>query len=73
MYMWYWGFHGMDHLGRIIAVAPKSEEAARRIGFASAGSLGLAIEQAKEFLNMPGSQAQITYFHCPPVVMCEVT
>ncbi len=72
MYMWYWGCHGMDHLGRVISVAPKSEEAAKRIGFATARSLPAAIEQAKDFLNMPGEQAQITYFHNPPIVMCDV-
>ncbi len=72
MYMWYWGCHGMDYLGRIIAVKPKSPEAARRIGFDTAPSLTAAIDQAREFLNMPGDQARITYFHCPPVVMCQV-
>ncbi|MEE9293962.1 MAG: lactate racemase domain-containing protein, partial [Phycisphaerae bacterium] len=71
-YMWYWGCHGMDHLGRIITVNPTSVEAARRIGFAPVPSLRAAIEQAKEFLKMPGDQAQITYFHCPPVLMCRV-
>jgi hypothetical protein len=71
-YMWYWGCHGMDHLGRVISVNPSSEEAAGRIGFATAPSLPGAIGQAKEFLNMPGDQAQITYFHCPPVFMCNV-
>ncbi len=71
-YMWYWGCHGMDHLGQVISVAPKSEAAARRIGFATAPSLPVAIEQAKDFLNMPGDQAQITYFHNPPIVMCQV-
>ena len=71
-YMWYWGCHGMDHLGRVISVNPSSEKAASRIGFATAPSLPGAIGQAKEFLGMPGDQAQITYFHCPPVFMCRV-
>ncbi|NOS99714.1 MAG: DUF2088 domain-containing protein [Phycisphaerales bacterium] len=73
MYMWYWGCHGMDHLGRVIAVAPRSEPAASRIGFHTAPSLNRAIEQARDFLGMPGDQAQITYFHCPPILMCDVT
>ncbi len=72
MYMWYWGCHGMDHLGQIIAVAPKSELAARRIGFETAPSLSRAIEQAKDFLNLPGQQARVTYFHCPPILMCQI-
>ncbi len=72
MYMWYWGCHGMDHLGRIIAVAPNDGDAARRLGFATSTSLPRAIEEAREFLGLPGQQAQITYFHCPPIVMCQV-
>jgi hypothetical protein len=72
-YMWYWACHGMDHMGQIIAVAPGSGEAARRLGYATARSLDAAIEQAKEFLNQPGDQAQVTYFHCPPIIMCDVS
>jgi hypothetical protein len=72
-YMWYWGCHGMDHAGRIISVNPKSVEAAERLGFAHARSLPAAIEHAKEFLNMPGDQAQITYYHCPPIFMLNMT
>lgn len=71
-YMWYWGCHGMDHLGRIISVAPKSERAAERLGFATASSLPTAIEQAKEFLALGNGEAQISYFHCPPVLMCQM-
>ncbi len=71
-YMWYWGCKGMDHMGRVIAVNPSSSAAAERIGFAQAPSLNTAIGQAKEFLNMPADQARITYFHCPPIVMCDV-
>lgn len=72
MYMWYWGCHGMDYLGRIIAVAPRSPAAAARIGFDTAPSLSTALEQAKEFLNLSGTQARVTYFHCPPILMCQV-
>ncbi len=72
-YMWYWGCHGMDHTGKIISVNPKSKEAARRIGFDNAPTLPSAIGQAKDFLNKPGDQAEITYFHCPPICMCNMT
>ncbi len=69
-YMWYWGCHGMSHLGKVIVVKPQSARASRRIGFEPAPSLEAAIGQAKEFV---GADAQITYFHCPPVVMCDMT
>jgi hypothetical protein len=68
--MWYWGCHGMDHLGRVIAVNPVSERAAKRIGFDVAPSLEAAIARARELV---GRDAQITYFHCPPIIMCDVT
>lgn len=68
-YMWYWGAHGMAHMGKVIAVRPKSEPAARQIGFDIAPSMGAAIEQAKDFL---GADSTITYFHCPPVTMCAL-
>jgi hypothetical protein len=68
-YMWYWGCHGMDHLGKVIAVDPVSRRAAERIGFEAAPTLESALAQAKEFA---GRDAQITYFHCPPVLMCEM-
>lgn len=70
MYMWYWGCHGMDHLGRVIAVNPVSERAAKRIGFDVAPSLDSAVAQATELV---GRDAQITYFHCPPIIMCDLT
>jgi lactate racemase-like protein len=72
-YMWYWGCHGMAHMGKVISVNPQSPESARRIGFDTAPSMNTAIDQAKEFLGLPGTQAKITYFHCPPVLMCNVT
>ncbi|MFQ5422430.1 MAG: lactate racemase domain-containing protein [Phycisphaerae bacterium] len=69
-YMWYWGCHGMDHMERVIVVNPVSRRAAERIGFDIAPSLNRAIDQATELV---GPNPQITYFHCPPVVMCDVS
>lgn len=68
-YMWYWGAHGMAHLGKMIAVDPASELAARRVGFDTAPSMAAAIETAKDFV---GKDARIAYLHCPPIVMCNV-
>jgi len=69
-YMWYWACHGMDHMGRVIVVNPVSARAAERIGFATARSLDAAISQATELV---GEHPRITYYHCPPVIMCEVS
>ncbi len=69
-YMWYWACHGMDHMGRVIAVNPECPQVAERIGFDTAPTLEWAIDQAKEIV---GRNPQISYFHCPPVVMCDVS
>jgi hypothetical protein len=68
-YMWYWGCHGMAHMGKVIVVNPESTRAAQRIGFEPAPTLDAAIDMAKEFI---GRDAQISYYHCPPVMMCDV-
>ncbi len=67
-YMWYWGAHGMDHLGKVIAVAPKSSLAARRLGFDIAPTMDAAIGLAREFVST--SDPLMYYFHCPPVMRC---
>jgi hypothetical protein len=68
-YMWYWGAHGMAHLGKVITVAPKSEEAARRIGFDVAPSMAAAVGLATDFV---GGRPNICYYHCPPIIMCSL-
>jgi len=68
-YMWYWGAHGAAHLGKVIAVAPDSEPAARRLGYDIAPSFDAAVGLAHDFA---GSGARMCYFHCPPIIMCDV-
>ncbi|MBI2192996.1 MAG: DUF2088 domain-containing protein [Planctomycetes bacterium] len=68
-YMWYWGCYGMDWIRQVIAVKPRSEEAARRVGFLTASSLRAAVEMAREGA---GPSPQITVYHCPPIFMCDV-
>ena len=68
-YMWYWGAHGMAHMGKVIVIAPKSEMAARRIGFDIAPTMDAAIGMAKDFL---GGNPSVCYFHCPPIIMCAL-
>lgn len=68
-YMWYWGAHGAAHVGKVIAVNPKSVLAAGRLGYDVAPNLPRAIEQARDFA---GRHARMCYFHCPPIIMCNV-
>lgn len=68
-YMWYWGCHGAAHLGRIIIIRPQSDRAAQRLGYDTAASLPEALEMAVETV---GAHPNITYFHCPPLIMCDM-
>ncbi|MCC7292026.1 MAG: DUF2088 domain-containing protein [Phycisphaerales bacterium] len=68
-YMWYWGSHGMAHMGEVITIAPRSATACERIGFASARTLEEALERAR---GRVGRDASIAYYHCPPVLMCDL-
>ncbi len=68
-YMWYWGAHGAEHVGKVISVKPKSTLAANRLGYDIAPNLNQAIGQARDFA---GSDAKMCYFHCPPITMCNV-
>ena len=67
-YMWYWGAHGMDHCGDVIWVGA-DREAAHRMGFRAAGTLGDALEMASDTV---GRDPSITYLHAPPLTLAEV-
>jgi len=68
-YMWYWGAHGAAHIGKVFAVNPTSDTAARRLGYEIASTLDAAIGRARDFA---GRDASMCYFHCPPIIMCDV-
>jgi len=68
-FMWYWGAHGMAHLGKVIVVNPTSRTAAERLGFEIAPTLETAIGVATDFV---GRRPIMYYFHCPPIIMCSV-
>ncbi len=68
-YMWYWGSYGMKWVKDVIAVNPKSIEAATRMGFSHSKNLNEAIEMAK---GQVGPDPQISVYHCPPIFMCDV-
>jgi hypothetical protein len=70
IYMWNWACRGMAHLGLIIAVAPQSAEAARRLGYEIAPSFEAALGMAMDFLS--DRKPEITYSHLPPIFLCSV-
>lgn len=68
-YMWYWGAHALEHLGRVIIVGG-DPAAVRRLGFVPASTLDDALEMASDVV---GRDPSISHFHCPPVMMADVT
>jgi hypothetical protein len=68
-YMWYWGAHAMEHLGRVIIVGG-DQRAVRRLGFMPASTLQDALEMASDVV---GRDATITHLHNPPIVMADVS
>ncbi len=68
-YMWYWGAHALQHLGKVIIVGGEPR-AVRRLGFTPASTLDDALEMAADVV---GRHASITHLHNPPIVMADVT
>jgi hypothetical protein len=68
-YMWYWGAHGLAHLGKVIIVGGEPRSV-RRLGFTPASTLDDALEMAADVV---GRHATITHLHNPPIVMADVT
>ena len=67
-YMWYWGSHALQHLGKVIIVGgdPKS---VRRLGFTPASTLRDALEMATDVV---GRDPSITHVHNPPIFLADV-
>jgi len=68
-YMWYWGAHALEHLGRVIVVGGEPR-AVRRLGFMPASTLSDALEMASDVV---GHHPTITHVHNPPILMADVT
>jgi hypothetical protein len=67
-YMWYWGAHALEHLGRVIIVGGEPRSV-RRLGFSPASTLTDALEMASDVV---GRDATITHLHCPPIMIADV-
>jgi len=68
-YMWYWGCHALEWLGRVIVVGGDTR-AVRRLGFQPASTLQDALEMASDVV---GPHPTITHLHNPPILMADVT
>jgi lactate racemase len=68
-YMWYWGSHAMQHLGRVIIVGG-DPKAVRRLGFQRASTMTDALEMASDVV---GREPTISYLHAPPNLIADVT
>ncbi len=68
-YMWYWGVHALQWLGRVIIVGGNTRSV-RRLGFQPATTLQDAFEMASDVV---GPHATITHMHNPPILMADVT
>ncbi len=68
-YMWYWGAHALQWLGRVIVVGG-NPRAVRRLGLQPASTMQDALEMATDVV---GSRPTITHLHNPPIVMADVT
>jgi len=68
-YMWYWGSHALQHLGKVVIVGG-DPKAVRRLGFAPASTMQDALELASDVV---GPQPTNTHVHNPPILMADVT
>ena len=68
-YMWYWGAHALQWLGRVIVVGG-DPRAVRRMGFQPASTLDDALEMAADVV---GPSPTVTHIHNPPILMADVT
>ncbi len=68
-YMWYWGSHALQHLGRVIIIGGEPR-AVRRLGFMPATTMADALEMASDVV---GRAPTITHLHNPPILMADVT
>ncbi len=68
-YMWYWGSHALEHVGKVVIVGGEPRSV-RRLGFTPASTLDDALEMAADVV---GRDASITHLHNPPIVMADVT
>ena len=68
-YMWYWGAHALDHVGKVIIVGG-DQAAVRRLGFKPASTMRDALEMAEDVV---GRDPSVVHIHNPPILMADVS
>jgi len=64
-YMYTWAAHGMDKIGKVIAVGCSDDRGPNILGWDTAPDVVQAVEKARSFLK--NDDASVTYWRCPPV------
>jgi hypothetical protein len=67
-YMWYWGSHGLRHVGRVIIVGG-DPATVRKLGFVPASTMNDALEIAADVV---GRSPTITHIKTPPLMIADV-
>ena len=67
-YMWYWGSHGLKHVGKVIIVGGDAATV-RKLGFTPASTMNDALEIASDVV---GRQPTITHLKTPPLLIADV-
>ena len=67
-YMWYWGSHGMKHVGKVIIVGGDAPTV-RKLGFTPASTMNDAFEIASDTV---GRSPSITHIKTPPLMIADV-
>ena len=69
-YMWYWGENGRQHVGKVIAAGAENNHVPELLGWDHTQTLDEAIDVAR---GIHGRNASISVFHCPPILMADVS
>jgi lactate racemase len=67
--MWYWGENGRQHVGKVIVAGAENNHVPEMMGWERADTLAEAIDRARGFM---GRSAQISLYHAPPILQCDV-
>ena len=68
-YMWYWGSHALQHLGKVVIVGG-DPKAVRRLGFSPASTWPT---RSRSRPTSWAATPTITHVHNPPLLMADVT
>jgi len=68
-FMWYWGWNGREHLGKVIAVGAEDPRTAEQMGWENAANMDEAFAMAASHV---GRTPTVTHLKVPPIQMADV-